>query len=96
MRKEKRTEKGLDGFYEEADILDEIVEDPIQFTLDEDLLRDILSQHRKRKLENVTIKIDPVQLRAIRKVATTKSIPYQTLVRHWLSEQLKRELSLTK
>jgi predicted DNA binding CopG/RHH family protein len=96
MRKEKRTEKALDEFYKEADILDEIVEDPIEFTLDEDLLRDILSQHRKRKLENVTIKIDPVQLRAIRKVATTKSIPYQTLVRHWLSEQLKRELSLTK
>ena len=96
MRKGKRSEKGLDEFYEEADILDEIVEDPVGFTLDEDLLRDILSKHRKRKLENVTIKIDPIQLRAIRKVATTKSIPYQTLVRHWLSEQLKRELSLAK
>ncbi len=96
MRKAKRSKKGLDEFYEEADILDEIVEDPVEFTLDEELLRDILSKHRKRKLENVTLKIDPLQLRAIRKVATTKSIPYQTLVRHWLSEQLKKELSLTK
>jgi len=96
MRKGKRSEKGLEQWYEEADILDEIAEDPVEFTLDDELLRDILSRHRRRKLENVTIKIDPIQLRAIRKVATTKSIPYQTLVRHWLSEQLKRELSLVK
>ena len=96
MRKGKRSGKGWEEFYEEANILDELVEDPVEFTLDEELLRDILSKHRKRRLENVTIKLDPIQLRAIRKVATTKSIPYQTLVRHWLSEQLKRELSIAK
>lgn len=96
MRKGKRSEKGLAEFYEEADILDEIVEDPVEFTLDEELLRDILSRRRKRKLENVTLKMDPIQLRAIRKLATAKSIPYQTLVRHRFSEQLKRELSPAK
>jgi predicted DNA binding CopG/RHH family protein len=58
------------------------------------LLRHILSGERKRKLQNVTIKIDPLQLKAIRKLATMKSIPYQTLVRHWLSEQIKKELGL--
>jgi predicted DNA binding CopG/RHH family protein len=83
-------------YYDETDILDELTEDPVEFSLDEQLLRDILSANRRRKLQNVTIKMDPIQLRAIRKLATTKSIPYQTLVRHWLSEQIRRELGLTK
>jgi len=31
----------------------------------------------------------------IRKLATTKSLPYQTLIRHWLSEKIKSELDAT-
>ncbi|GAH43447.1 unnamed protein product, partial [marine sediment metagenome] len=30
--------------------------------------------------------------KAIKKLATMKSIPYQTLVRHWLAEDIKNEL----
>lgn len=82
-------------YYDKRGILDELLEEPVDFSLDKEILRDILSTGRKRKLQNVTIKIDPLQLKAIRKLATLKSIPYQTLVRHWLSEQIKKELDLT-
>jgi predicted DNA binding CopG/RHH family protein len=81
-------------YYEERDILEEIIEDPVEFSLDEGLLRDILQKKRKRKLQNVTIKMDPLQVRTIRKLATMKSMPYQTLVRHWLSDKIRQELDL--
>jgi len=80
--------------YDQVNILDELLEEPVEFSLGERLHRDILSKKRKRKLENLTIKIDPLQVRAIRKLATTKSIPYQTLIRHWLSKEIKKELNL--
>jgi len=79
-------------YYEERDILDEIIDTPTDFVLDESPLRDILSGKRKRKLKNVTIKLDPLQIMAIKKLSTKKSIPYQTLIRQWLAEGLKQEL----
>lgn len=94
MDKKRRKTRDWAEYYDEKDLLDELVGDSIEFSLDEQLLKDILSRNRKRKLQNITIKIDPLHLRAIRKLATTKSIPYQTLVRHWLSEQIKKELNL--
>jgi predicted DNA binding CopG/RHH family protein len=91
----KQHKKDWAEYYEEKDLLEELVAGPVDFSLDEALLKEILSKDRKRKLQNVTIKIDPLHLRAIRKIATAKSIPYQTLVRHWLSEQIKKELHLS-
>jgi predicted DNA binding CopG/RHH family protein len=91
-KKGKRQQWG--EYYEERDILEEIIEDPVEFSLDEGLLRDILQKKRKRKLQNVTIKMDPLQVRTIRKLATMKSMPYQTLVRHWLSDKIRQELDL--
>ena len=94
MKKEKVTQWA--NYYDQADILDELLEEPAEFRLGERLRRDILSKKRKRKLQNITIKIDPLQVKAIRRLATTKSIPYQTLIRHWLSEEIKKEMSLLK
>jgi predicted DNA binding CopG/RHH family protein len=94
MGKIKHKARDWADYYDRKNILYELEHDPVEFSLDENLLRDILSGERKRKLQNVTIKIDPLQLKAIRKLATMKSIPYQTLVRHWLSEQIKKELGL--
>jgi predicted DNA binding CopG/RHH family protein len=83
-------------YYDHTNILDELLEESAEFSVGERLRRDILSKKRKRKLQNITIKIDPLQVQAIRKLATTKSIPYQTLIRHWLSEEIKKELNLSK
>jgi len=92
----KGRDKQWADYYDQVSILDELSEEPVEFGLGEKLRRDILSKKRKRKLQNVTIKIDPLQVHAIRKLATAKSIPYQTLIRHWLSEEIKKELNLPK
>jgi predicted DNA binding CopG/RHH family protein len=92
----KGKDKNWADYYDRVDILDELLERPAEFSMGEELRRDILSKKRKRKLQNITIKIDPLQVQAIRKLATTKSIPYQTLIRHWLSEEIKKELNLSK
>jgi len=96
MKKEKNKEKKWVDYYERADILEELLEEPVEFSMNDQLRKDILLKRRKRKLQNVTIKIDPLQIRAIRKLATIKSIPYQTLIRHWLSQEIKKELNPTQ
>jgi len=96
MKKAKNRGNKWADYYEQRDILEEIVEDPFEFSLDEQLLHDILEKKRKRKLQNVTIKMDPLQVNTIRKLATIKSIPYQTLVRHWISDKIRQELNLGK
>lgn len=92
MRKEDREKKGWEDYYEGRDILDEISDEPLDFTLKGDLRQEILSGKRKRKLKNVTIKLDPLQILAIKKLSNMKSIPYQTLIRHWLAEGIKNEM----
>ena len=94
MKKER--DKQWADYYDQVNILDELVEEPVEVSLGERLRHDILLKKRKRKLQNVTIKMDPLQVQAIRKLATTKSIPYQTLIRYWLSEEIKKELNLLK
>ena len=95
MRKGKSGERKWVDYYERADILEELLEEPVEFSINGQLRKDIVLKRRKRKLQNVTIKIDPLQILAIRKLATIKSIPYQTLIRHWLSKEIKKELNPT-
>ena len=68
-------------YYDKKGILGEIIEEDIAISLDEALAKDIVTGKRRRKLQNVTIKLDPLYLISIKKVATKKGIPYQTLVR---------------
>jgi len=96
VKKKKGKAKDWAEYYDRADILDELLEDPVEFSLDDQLLRDVLDKKRKRKLQNVTIKMDPLQVNTIRKLATIKSMPYQTLVRHWISDKIRQELNLAK
>ena len=92
MRKKEEENKEWKDYYEERNILDEISDEAVKFTLEGDLRREILSGKRKRKLKNVTIKVDPLQIVAIKKLSNMKSIPYQTLIRHWLTEGIKHEM----
>ncbi|MCD6295684.1 MAG: hypothetical protein J7M30_00860 [Deltaproteobacteria bacterium] len=90
-------EKGITDWaehYDHKNVLEEIMDKSVELSLDEHLLQDILSGKRKRKLKNITLKMDPLQVRAIKKMATIKSIPYQTLIRHWIAEEIKKELEL--
>jgi predicted DNA binding CopG/RHH family protein len=94
MRKQEKEPKNWIEYYEDGNILDEITDESVAFTLDDRLRQDILSGKRKRKLKNVTLKIDPLQIMAIKKLASMKSIPYQTLIRHWLAQDIKKELDM--
>jgi predicted DNA binding CopG/RHH family protein len=92
MNKQAPKSKNWIRYYDERDILDEITDESVELILDEHLSEEILSGKRKRKLKNVTIKIDPLQVKAIKKLSTMKSIPYQTLIRSWLAEGIKSEM----
>jgi hypothetical protein len=67
----------------------------MEFCLEQELKEQILSGQRSRRLQNLSIKLDPVQIQALRKIATKKSIPYHTLIRLWLAEGIRKELRLT-
>jgi predicted DNA binding CopG/RHH family protein len=92
MRQQASKPKNWIRYYDDRDILDEITDESVDMLLDEHLRDDVLSGKRKRKLKNVTIKVDPLQVKAIKKLSTMKSVPYQTLIRHWLAEGIKSEM----
>jgi hypothetical protein len=81
-------------YYDKHGILGEIVDEEVVLSLDDALRKDVLSGRRKRKLQNVSIKLDPLYLVSIKKVATRKGIPYQTLVRQWVAEKIRKELKI--
>ena len=87
------TERGA-RYYDRRGVLGELVERPVAFALDEELRGQILKGSRGRRLRNVSIKLDPVQIQAVRKIATMRSVPYQTLIRQWLAEAIRKELHI--
>jgi len=93
-KRNRKSEQELPFEYDESGILGELEEGPVEIVLDEELRGQVLSGQRRRRLKNVTIKLAPAQIVALRKIAVMKSIPYQTLVRHWLAEGIKRELGI--
>ena len=90
--KNQTTNHKLAEYYDKTDIMDEILDESIDLTLHSSLRNDILSGTRRRRLKNLTIKMDPIQIQAVRKIATMKSIPYQTLIRQWIAQEIKKEL----
>ena len=71
-----------------------IIEKDIDIGLEDALKEEILAGKRKRKLKNISMKIDPLYLQSIKKIAVKKGIPYQTLVRQWLAEKIRKELKI--
>jgi len=94
-RRASHTEGDIAILYDRHGVLNDVVEKPIVFALDEELRAQILSGKRARRLQNLSIKLDPAQIQALRRIATMKSIPYQTLIRQWLAEGIRREMRLT-
>jgi len=92
-RKHKPRES-LARYYDRQGVLKKIIDAPVEFSLEDDLRDQILRGKRSRRLQNLSIKLDPVQIQALRKIATRRSIPYQTLIREWLAEGIKKDLRL--
>jgi len=82
------------AYYDQRGVLGELTEDNLVLSLDEELRAAVVAGDRRHRLQSVTLKLDPVQVQAIKKLATMKSMPYQTLIRSWLAEDLKKELHL--
>ncbi|MFH1028298.1 MAG: hypothetical protein V1791_09875 [Pseudomonadota bacterium] len=90
-----QVKESVAGYYDRRGVLPELDERPVEFCLDEELRRQILEGKRTHRLQNISIKLDPVQIQALKKIATMKAIPYQTLIRQWLAEGIRRELQIT-
>ena len=90
-----KVRENLAEYYDRQGVLGELEERQVEFALEEELRRQILRGGRTRRLQNISIKLDPAQIQALRKIATMKSIPYQTLIRVWLAEGIRKELHLT-
>ena len=84
--------KDLGTYYDRHGVLGDLEERPVEFALEEELRTQIVKGRRKRRLKNVSIKLDEAQIIALRKIATLKSIPYQTLIRLWLAASIRKEL----
>ena len=89
-----RIKEDVAEYYERHGVLGDLEDRTVEFALDEELRRRILAGQRTSRLQNVSIKLDPAQIQALRKIATMKSIPYQTLIRQWLAEGIRKELQL--
>lgn len=63
-------------------------------SLDTELGQAILEGRRRRRMQPISLKLDPAYVQAIKRIATQKDIPYQTLIRQWLAEALKKELEM--
>ena len=92
--KPKKIKKAItdEQYYDIRGVIADITDEDIDLSLDEEIRQDILKGKRKRKLRNISIKIDPLYLQFIKKAATSKGIPYQTLLRLWLTEKIGKEL----
>ena len=94
MRKRKKIEKYDAKYYETHDLMEMIVEEDVDISFDEGLREAVLSKKRRKPMKNISIKMDPFILIGIKKIATQKGIPYQNLIRHWVTEEMKKELNL--
>jgi hypothetical protein len=94
-RRASKVEESPGAYYGRRGELAEIEERPFTLALDEALRDAILKGQRTRRLKNVSLKLDPALIQAVRKLATMKSIPYQTLIRRWLAENIRKELRLS-
>ena len=82
------------AYYDRRGVLGELEDRPVEFSLTADLRDQILGGTRTRRLQNISIKLDPVHIQALRKIGVMKSTPYQSLIRQWLAERLRKELDL--
>jgi len=93
-KKEMKKEISAEEYYDTHGVLKNIIDEGIDLSLEDELREAIIAGKRKRNLRNISIKIDPLYLQSIKKIATMKGIPYQTLVREWLTEKIRKELKI--
>lgn len=77
-------------FWDEHDTTEFIEEfEPVEVEIAPELKDKILSKRELKKA--VTLRLEPSQIEAIKKIAAKKGLPYQTLIRMWLTEKIDKE-----
>lgn len=92
--KQAKVKESLAEYYDRYGILGEIEEGAVEFSLEDELRKQILGGKRTRRMKNISIKLEPAQIQALQKIAVKKSIPYQTLIRSFIAEAIKKELHI--
>jgi hypothetical protein len=59
VQRSKRRAESLADYYDRRGVLREVGGRPVEFTLDEELRRQILKGKRTRRLQNISIKLGP-------------------------------------
>lgn len=54
---------------------------------------EIKVQRTTAKKESIGVELNPGELKAIKKVAKDKGMPYKALIKNWLIERLRQEAS---
>ncbi len=62
-----------------------------EFNEDLTLAEDVIFKKSRKKL--VSLRLDSQQIEILKKIATGKGIGYLTLVRMWITEKLKEEIT---
>ena len=72
--------------YSIADYWEEL--EPVQVEVDRGLADNIAE---RQKTKRITLRLREYQLEAVKRIAQRKDIPYQTLIRSWVAEAIRRE-----
>lgn len=85
-----KTEEEEARFWDEHDTM-EFVDDfeSVEVEIDSELEAEILNKRELKK--PVTLRLEPNQIEAVKKIANSKGLPYQTLIRMWINEAIRRE-----
>lgn len=78
-------------FWDEHDST-EFIDDfePVDIEVVPELEVEILNKRELKK--PVTLCLEPNQIAAVKKIANKKGLPYQTLIRMWITERIKTEI----
>ncbi|MGB9867952.1 MAG: CopG family antitoxin [Bacillota bacterium] len=84
------SEKEEAEFWDRHNSLDYIESDD---QVDIELAPELVAKSRDRsKTKRITLRLKVSQIEAAKEIASKKDIPYQTLMRSWIAEAIRREL----
>lgn len=84
-----KSEKEEAEFWDTHNSLD-YIEDDEQVKIE--FAPELVEQIRERaKTKRVTLRLRVAQIEAVKEIARRKDIPYQTLIRSWIAEAIRRE-----
>jgi len=77
-------------FWDEHDNTEFITDlEPVDIKVSPELENEILNKRELKK--PITLRLEPYQIDAVKKIAVKRGLPYQTLIRMWINEKIKND-----